>query len=172
MATDEQDAEPVDTEALARLVERVLQAEEVAGDVEMTLFFVAEDAIADLNAKFMGHEGPTDVLSFPIDDALVGDRRGREPSGSGPGRLAPEPLDTPPLMLGDVVICPSIARRNAATHAGTYDDELALLVVHGVLHLLGLDHAVDTDEGVMQAKERSLLEQFWRPLSADPWGST
>jgi probable rRNA maturation factor len=172
MAADQQDRETVDTERLARLAERVLHAEAVSGDVEMTLVFVPDDTIADLNLKFMGHEGPTDVLSFPIDDALVGDRRGREPSGSGPGRRAPEPPDAPPVLLGDVVSCPSVARANAPAHAGDYDDELALLVVHGVLHLLGHDHAVDAERVAMQARERTHLEQFWSPLSADPWGGS
>jgi probable rRNA maturation factor len=117
----------------------------------------------------MGHEGPTDVLSFPIDDALFTERRGREPSGDGPGRPAPTPPESPPLLLGDVVVCPAVAARNAPTHAGTLDDELALLVVHGVLHLLGLDHAADDERVAMQTKERALLQQFWGTLSADPW---
>ena len=169
MAADEQDAEPVDTAKLARLGERVLHAEQVGGDVEVTLLFVGEDTIADLNQKFMEQAGPTDVLSFPIDDALVADRRGDESSGEGPGRHLTMPVESPPLLLGDIVICPAVARRNAPTHAGTYDDELALLVVHGVLHLLGLDHAVDDERRAMQAKERELLAQFWGPLSADPW---
>jgi probable rRNA maturation factor len=74
-----------------------------------------------------------------------------------------EDMGDPPLLLGDVVICPQVAAKNAPTHAGTYDDELALLVVHGVLHVLGLDHADPDEEREMQAKERSLLERFHKP---------
>ena len=59
-----------------------------------------------------------------------------------------------------MVICPAVAARNAPDHAGTYDDELALLVVHGILHVLGMDHADPEEEAAMQAKERSLLERF------------
>jgi probable rRNA maturation factor len=162
----------VPTDRLARLAERVLHDEAVSGDLEMTLLFVTEATIADFNLKFMGHEGPTDVLSFPIDEAMFTDRRGREPSGGGPGRPAPSPPDTPPAMLGDVVVCPAVARRNAPQHAGTYDDELALLVVHGVLHLLGRDHAADDERVAMQSRERVLLDAHWGPLSADPWGAT
>jgi probable rRNA maturation factor len=170
MASDEQDDEPVDAARLARLAEQVLHDEQVGGDIEVTLLFVGEETIADLNQKFMEQAGPTDVLSFPIDDALVDDRRGDEPSGEGPGRPLPPPIDRPPMLLGDVVVCPAVARRQAPAHAGSYDDELALLVVHGVLHLLGLDHAADDERVAMQAKERDLLARFWGPLSADPWG--
>ena len=65
-------------------------------------------------------------------------------------------------MLGDVVLCPAVARRNAAaaSRSGTYDDELALLVVHGILHLLGMDHADDREAAVMERRERELLDRF------------
>ena len=70
-----------------------------------------------------------------------------------------------PLLLGDVVVCPAVAARNAPSHAGTYDDELALLIVHGILHVLGHDHAEPEETAVMQERERSLLEQFHRRAS-------
>ena len=74
------------------------------------------------------------------------------------------PLDTDdtaglPVLLGDVVICPAIAAAQASEHAGTLDDELALLVVHGVLHVLGHDHASSAERARMQARERELLER-------------
>lgn len=172
MASDEQHDERVPVDRLSRLAERVLIDEQVAGDVEMGLTFVAEDAIADLNAKFMGHEGPTDVLSFPIDDALHTERRGHEPAGAGPGRPLVPPAERPPVLVGDVVVCPSVARRQAPEHAGCYEDELALLVVHGVLHLLGRDHAVDAEREAMQARERELLQRHWGPLAGDPWATS
>src|SRR3546814_17220893 len=94
--------------------------------------------MAELNKRFMDADGPTDVLAFPIDDPIDG---GRWPdSGStGPDREPPE-LAELPMLLGDVVVCPSVAARQAPDPAGRYDDELALLVVHGVLPGLGLAH--------------------------------
>ena len=106
----------------------------------------------------MDKEGPTDVLAFPIDDPIDA---GRWPdSGStGPDREPPE-LGELPLLLGDVVVCPAVAARQAPTHAGSYDDEIALLVVHGVLHVLGMDHAEPEEAAAMQARERELLDKF------------
>ncbi len=96
--------------------------------------------MADLNAEHMGEDGPTDVLSFPID--------GPEAGADG--------------LLGDVVVCPAVARRNAPDHAGTYDDEVALLVVHGVLHVLGHDHAEPDAASVMRDREVAHLQRFHR----------
>ncbi|MCB1039254.1 MAG: rRNA maturation RNase YbeY, partial [Acidimicrobiales bacterium] len=114
------------------------------------------------NQRFMGHDGPTDVLAFPIDDDDVLIGRSPDGSSSGPDR---GPSDDVPLLLGDVVVCPAVAARNAPSHAGTYDDELALLVVHGILHVLGHDHAEPDETAVMQAKERDLLSRFHRGAS-------
>jgi len=158
---NEQSAQPVDVERWGRLAEQVLAAEGIRGDAELSLLFVDEATIADLNKRFMGAPGPTDVLSFPLEDDLVG--TGRWPDSGTPGPIGnrPEPGD-PPLLLGDIVVCPSVAARNAPTHAGSYDDELALLIVHGILHVLGLDHADTTDAAAMQAKERDLLSRFYQ----------
>jgi hypothetical protein len=71
------------------------------------------------------------------------------------------------MLLGDVVICPAVAARNAPEHAGTYDDELALLLVHGILHLLGMDHEDDDEAEVMEARERVLLARFHQGLAGD-----
>ncbi|MEZ5205259.1 MAG: rRNA maturation RNase YbeY [Acidimicrobiales bacterium] len=82
----------------------------MSGDAELALLFVDEPAIAELNQRFMGHEGPTDVLAFPIDDdddVLIG--RSPDGSSSGPDR---GPSDDVPLLLGDVVVCPAVAARN------------------------------------------------------------
>lgn len=158
---DEQTAEPVEGGRWGRLAERVLDAEGISGDAELSLLFVDEVAIAELNHRFMGVDGPTDVLAFPLEDDLVG--MGRWPDSGTPGPMGnrSDPSD-PPLLLGDVVICPAVAARNAPNHAGTYEDELALLVVHGTLHVLGLDHAEPAEELAMQAKERDLLARFHR----------
>jgi probable rRNA maturation factor len=165
---DEQGDEPVDTLRWVRLAEEVLGAEGVRGDTEVSLLFVDEASIADLNKRFLGRDGPTDVLAFPIDEEPVESGRSPDSGGTGPGFTA-EPVDAPTL-LGDVVICPAVARRNAPDHAGTYDDELALLVVHGILHLLGMDHAESDEAEAMEARERQLLDRFHRPRppGADP----
>ena len=155
---DEQSSCSVDIERWRRLASDVLIAEGVRGSAELSLLFVDEEVIAELNRVHMGKNGPTDVLSFPIDAVLVDDSPGPGHVSRGPDRPQAD-RDDHPLLLGDVVLCPAVAERQAPDHAGTFDDELALLVTHGVLHVLGYDHA-DTDEkSRMQARERTLLEE-------------
>jgi probable rRNA maturation factor len=157
---DEQDAVAIDVARWTSLAEAVLRAEGVRGAAELSVAFVAEADIADLNQRFMGAEGPTDVLAFPIDtlDDADGDPvTVRAGESTGPDRPPGDPGDLP-LLLGDVVVCPAVAGRNAPTHAGTLDDELALLVVHGTLHVLGYDHAEPEETERMRARERELLE--------------
>ena len=140
VAADEQaaaDRVAVDVERWAGLAATVLTAEGANG--ELTLTFVDRDEIAALNAEHLGGSGPTDVLSFPLDDTAVAS-------------------SVVPVLLGDVVVCPAVAVAQAPTHAGSVDDELALLVVHGVLHVLGHDHADDADAAAMRARERELLQ--------------
>ncbi len=103
--------------------------------------------------------GPTDVLVLPHRRRPPAERVATpDTGGRGPGS-ANEPSD-PPIVLGDVVVCPTVAARQAPTHAATVDDELALLVVHGVLHLLNYDHADEGEAASMQRRERELLEKF------------
>ncbi len=160
-AADEQTDEPVDTLRWVRLAEAVLAAQGVRGDAELSMLFVDEQAMAELNKRFLGKEGPTDVLAFPIDDDVY--EGGRLPDSLGPAGPADdfEPSDLPTL-LGDVVLCPAVARRNAPDHAGTYEDELALLVVHGILHLLGMDHVDEEEAKAMELRERELLALYHR----------
>lgn len=136
---DAQDEVPVDAPRWAGLAEAVLNAHGQVG--ELTLTFVDRDEITALKVEHFGDPGehPTDVLAFPLD---VG---------------GPDPVG--PVLLGDVVVCPSVAEEQCADHAGTLDDELALLVVHGVLHVLGFDHDDDTATERMRAVERELLER-------------
>jgi probable rRNA maturation factor len=164
IAYDEQSDEKVDLDRWRTLAERVLDAEGIRGEAELSLLFVDEATITDLNVRFMGGSGSTDVLSFPIDES---GESGRWPDGSTPGPQR-EPLDVP-LLLGDVVVCPAVARRNAPEHAGEVDDEVALLVVHGVLHVLGHDHASAAEEAAMQDRERAHLERFHGALPATTW---
>ena len=162
-AADEQADHPVDTLRWVRLAEAVLREEGVRGDAELSMLFVDQQAMADLNKRFLGKDGPTDVLAFPIDEEPVEGGRSPDSGGTGPG-LASEPTDLP-TVLGDVVICPAIAFQNAPEHAGTYEDELALLIVHGVLHLLGMDHEDDQDAEAMEAREQQLLAKFHGPAT-------
>lgn len=165
---DEQDEQPVDVDRWSRLVEKVLAAQGVRGAAELSVMFVTEEAMTGLNERFMDSTGPTDVLSFPLDDDVVELGRWPDASSTGPDRGSGD-TDEAPVLLGDVIVCPAVAARNAPEHAGSYEDELALLLVHGVLHVLGMDHAELTDEAAMQQRERELLAEFHGPLAADPW---
>lgn len=159
---DEQTAIPIDLGRWQRLALDVLRTEGVRGLAELSVIYVAVDEMADLNEQYMGKTGPTDVLAFPLDAHDVTELV--QPSGPtrGPDRAPPDPGDLP-LLLGDVVICPAVAADQASAHAGTVDDELALLLVHGILHVLGHDHAEPEETARMRARELALLEEHhWR----------
>jgi len=156
--SDEQNDEIVDLARWIRLARCVVEAERVPGTSELSLLFVDRTTIAELNEKFLGGEGPTDVLAFPMDDDLV--LPGRQPDQGGRGPGAPAEATEPPTLIGDVVVCPAVAATHAPQHGVTVDDELALLVVHGVLHLLNYDHAEPNEEAAMQQRERELLAVF------------
>ncbi len=158
-AADEQQAQPVDVARWAELARQVLAARGVKGETEVSLLFVEEDAIAALNEQFLGKSGPTDVLSFPIEDEPVSSGRSPDYGGTGPGA---DPEEVALTLLGDVVVCPAVAARNAQEHEVSIDDEVALLVVHGLLHLLGMDHQEEAEAERMEALERQLLGRFYR----------
>jgi probable rRNA maturation factor len=160
-SADEQSAVEVDVEAYATLARAVLDAESVRGLCELAVYFIDEEAIAELNERFLAGDGPTDVLAFPIDDDFaVAGGRSPDSGASGPDRSPPDTSEVP-ILLGDVLVCPAVAARNAVEHGRTVADELALLVVHGTLHVLGMDHAEDDEATRMQARERELLERHW-----------
>lgn len=166
---DEQEAISIDTDRWLRLAAQVLAEEGVEGGVEMSLLFVDETAISALNQQFMGKAGPTDVLSFPIDEEATPGGRFPDNGRRGPGDDSDGEDDEMPLLLGDVLICPTVAVANAAEHLGPHhdgsvDDELALLVVHGILHLLGMDHDDDAEAELMEERERQLLHKFHRAI--------
>lgn len=140
---DEQD-DPLPAAELVRFAELVLIEEGLPPDTAVSLTMVDEDTIAELNLAHLGKTGPTDVLSFPIEDAA-------------PGR-PPLPDDAgPPLELGDVFIAPGVVRANASRDRVAFDDEMSLMVVHGLLHLLGWDHEDDDDATAMEKREGELL---------------
>ena len=162
---DEQDAEDVDVVRWVHLAESVLAAQGVPAGAELSLLFVDEATMADLNSRHMGSTGPTDVLAFPLEEEGLEQGRWPDNGTSGPDRPFAGPDDMP-LLLGDVVVCPAVAARQAPEHAGSGDhagspaDEIALLVVHGILHVLGMDHAEPEETAAMQARERELLARF------------
>ncbi|MDJ0771636.1 MAG: rRNA maturation RNase YbeY [Ilumatobacter sp.] len=141
VVSDEQTEMAIDAPRWAALAAAVLRREGAHG--ELTLTFVDRAEIAALNREHMGEDGPTDVLSFPLD---AGDAYGDHLVG--------------PVLLGDVVVCPAVAAEAAPSHAGTVDDELALLTVHGVLHVLGHDHAEPDEARLMRAREIELLSEL------------
>lgn len=156
VVANEQVSVLINEAAVARLAEVVLGELGVHGNVELSVSFVTEDAIAALNERYRGRKGPTDVLSFAIDDDS-GERHGTQASGL-------------PSLLGDIVICPAIAARNAPEHRGdrghdgSVRDELALLLIHGILHIRGWDHEEEEEAEAMEALEAQLLERYrtWR----------
>ena len=158
---DEQDEVDIDIARWRALAEAVLASEGVRGATELSVLYIGTGPMTELNQSYMGKQGPTDVLAFPIDAEEVEVVSGPSSLNRGPDRAPADPGDLP-LLLGDVVICPAIAAAQASEHAGTLDDELALLLVHGILHVLGHDHA-DPDEGAaMRAREQELLDRFHR----------
>jgi probable rRNA maturation factor len=164
-AADEQSERDIDIGRWVDLARDVLGAQGVKEDVEVSLLFVDEPTIAELHQRFLGGEGPTDVLAFPIDEEP--DLGGRSPDegGTGPGGGLPSDETDMPILLGDVVVCPSVAARNATDHGVSLEDEVALLVVHGLLHLLGMDHGEDDEAETMERRERELLARFYRAAS-------
>lgn len=141
----------VDTGWLSTLAGNALQAAGIDGPAELAVTLVDVDTITRLNREHLDGDGPTDVLSFPLDGP------DRPPSGDG------GPV---PWTLGDVVICPQVAARQAPDHAGSFTDELALLCVHGILHVLGHDHAEAGEARVMRDEEARILGIVHRPVGA------
>jgi len=141
---------PVDTESVLDVARFTLDEMGVNPLAELSVLFVDTEYMAELNHRWMGSEGPTDVLAFPMDE--LGADRG--PGGGGTDTAEPS-------LLGDIVLCPAVAAAQAAQAGHSVDDELHLLTVHGVLHLLGYDHAEPEEEREMFALQNRLLNA-WR----------
>lgn len=145
---DEQD-ELLPAADLRRLAEVVMEAEGLPDDSEVTILAVADQQMTDYNERFMSKEGPTDVLAFPLERLE-------------PGQIPTRPVNGPPLNLGDVIIAPAYIHRQASERQVTFDDELALMVTHGILHLLGYDHNDETEAQTMEHREAQLLGKVGR----------
>jgi probable rRNA maturation factor len=125
--------ESVDTERLVQLATFALDALRIHPQAELSIMLVDEATMSAYHEKFMGEPGPTDVLSFPMDELR-----------------APEPDEEPPLgLLGDIVLCPTVTAAQAAESNRTPEEEADYLLVHGLLHLLGHDHAEPAEKKVM-----------------------
>ncbi len=131
----------IDEEKWRDLAIHTLKAEGVQAG-ELNLIFVDSQNIQQLNKTYLGKSEPTDVLAFPLDSFDI------------------STTDTP-LLLGDVVICPEMAMENAKAQNKTLEEEIALLVLHGVLHILGYDHAEPNEKAVMKKREKQLLSELY-----------
>ncbi|MBE7701933.1 rRNA maturation RNase YbeY [Oerskovia sp. Sa1BUA8] len=134
----------VDEAEFAALARYVLDAMHVHPQSELGIRFVESDVMSELHVRWMDEPGPTDVLSFPMDEL----RPGRD------GDV------TPAGELGDIVLCPEVAAQQAVTAGHSTTEEMLLLTTHGILHLLGYDHAEPEEEKEMFALQRKLLLTF------------
>jgi len=146
----EESGSGVDVARMTRLARFVLERLRVHPQAELCIKLVDEDTIADVNEHWMGKEGPTDVLAFPMDELR-------------PGLVNEEPEEG---ILGDIMLCPTVAERQAteARDKGqrgyTTQDEVDLLTVHGILHLLGFDHAEPEEHAEMFGLQARLLAEW------------
>ena len=134
----------VDELELVSLSRSVLEAMRVHPAAELSIVLVDEPSMEQLHVQWMDEPGPTDVLSFPMDEL----RPGREDEDPQPG------------LLGDVVLCPAVAQRDAMKDGQSTAEQLLMLTTHGILHLLGYDHAEPDEEKEMFALQRRLLLTF------------
>jgi probable rRNA maturation factor len=141
---------PLDESELVGLVRFALDRWGVNPQAQVSLLAVDAGAMADLHQQWMGEAGPTDVLAFPMDELTERGSWEAEPSGPGPA------------LLGDVVLCPEVAVRQAAEQGHEFGHELRVLTVHGLLHLLGYDHDEPGDERDMLARQDGTVAAWER----------
>lgn len=134
----------VDEQVLLRLMEYNLAELHVSPDADVAIVLVDEGAMESLHVQWMDEPGPTDVLSFPMDELRPGS----------------EDAPTPAGLLGDIVLCPAVAETQAIAAKHSTQDELILLTTHGLLHLLGFDHAEPDEEREMFGLQRELITGF------------
>jgi probable rRNA maturation factor len=144
----------VDEALLAGLARHVLDGMRVHPLAELSVLLVDEPAMSELHVRWMGEDGPTDVLAFPMDELRL------PQPGTQNDRSAADP-DAGEALLGDVVICPQVAAAQAAEAQHDTQDEIDLLCTHGILHLLGYDHAEPEEHAKMFGLQDRLLAS-WR----------
>jgi probable rRNA maturation factor len=138
----------IDAALIASVARFALERMRVNPAAELSILAVTNDVMSELHERWMDEPGATDVMSFPMDELLDESRR-------------PDAPDMGPALLGDIVLCPEFARDQARKAGHGLDDELHLLTVHGVLHLLGYDHAEPDEEREMSGLQTTLLTD-WR----------
>jgi probable rRNA maturation factor len=141
----DESGQALDVKRMAALARFAMERMRVHPQAELCIKAVDEDTMSALNHQWMGHEGPTDVLAFPMDELR-------------PGLVNEEPEEG---VLGDLILCPVVAQRQAAEAGHAEEAELELLTVHGILHLLGYDHGEPEDHKAMFDLQAQLLEH-WR----------
>ncbi|HWG61004.1 MAG TPA: rRNA maturation RNase YbeY [Streptosporangiaceae bacterium] len=152
----------VDEADLAALARHVLDAMRMHPLAELSVLLVDSVTMTDLHERWMGEPGPTDVLAFPMDELRP------PPPGSARAEPGASPEATsPPGLLGDVVLCPEVAVGQAERAQHGLSDELELLCTHGILHLLGYDHADPAERATMFSLQDELLAA-WRSKRAAP----
>ena len=134
----------IDEREFVELSRFVFEAMHLHPATEMSILFIDEEAMEKLHVQWMGEPGPTDVLSFPMDELIPGSADQPAPEG----------------LLGDVVLCPTVAARQAAEAGHSAVEEMLLLTCHSILHLLGYDHMEDDERTVMFDLQRKLLLTF------------
>jgi probable rRNA maturation factor len=150
----------VGEDALRELAQYVIGQMDVHPLADLSMLLVDEAHMTNLHEKWMEEPGPTDVLSFPMDEL-------RPHSIAGPNRTrGRDEDDSEPVLLGDVVLCPQVAAAQAKQHGHSMQAELELLTVHGVLHLLGYDHADPEEEAEMFALQNELLRDWREQLAS------
>jgi probable rRNA maturation factor len=138
----------VDVDRLAALSRFVLDRLSVHPLAELSVVAVDAATMAAHHVQWMDEEGPTDVMAFPMDELR-------------PGHPGDHDDDPEPSLLGDVVLCPEVAATQAATAGHPVEHELDLLCTHGILHLLGFDHAEDEERAEMFGLQGDLLRDWW-----------
>ena len=147
----------VDAQALVSVARHVLDQLGVHPLAEVAISLVDEDRMTELHVQWMDEPGPTDVMAFPMDELDVRSARAT-------GRpLDARSTDGEPLVLGDVVLCPAVAEKQAKEAGHSTADELALLTTHGVLHLLGFDHGEPDEHAEMFGLQGELLATWKTP---------
>jgi probable rRNA maturation factor len=147
--SDEHPESGLELDSLRSWAEAVLTAEGYPPSTEVALTLVEDDQMARWNHRSLGRLGSTDVLSFPVELLQ-------------PGRVPRVDDGGPPLLIGDVVIAPDHVRRQARELEVDLEDEMALMVTHGILHLLGYDHGDDIEAEAMEEREREILASIGR----------
>jgi probable rRNA maturation factor len=146
----------VDEQALVRVARHVLDRMGVSPLAELSVLLVDVEHMTELHVKWMDEPGPTDVMAFPMDELDLRGSRGVGHAHRGPDK----PDELGPAILGDVVLCPAVAERQAGEAGHSTEEELQLLTTHGVLHLLGFDHGEPEEHAEMFGLQAELLASW------------